>query len=160
MARDDEALSDFCLPAAREALDRAGARAEFEYELERVFELFPRVKERLHQPAGLLSGGGSPVAVQQEPAGAPPADDPMARFVSTVLADTEDVWKQQFAAGGANYVEPRLVLFRGAVRTACGAATESAMRNRGPARNRVPRASRACPSPAAAWRAGRSVRVQ
>ena len=36
---------------------RAGARAEFEYELERVFELFPRVKERLHQPAGLLSGG-------------------------------------------------------------------------------------------------------
>jgi branched-chain amino acid transport system ATP-binding protein len=36
---------------------RAGAQAEFNHELERVFELFPRVKERLHQPAGLLSGG-------------------------------------------------------------------------------------------------------
>jgi predicted metalloprotease len=38
-----------------------------------------------------------------------------------VLADTEDVWKQQFQQGGANYVQPKLVLFRGAVRTACGA---------------------------------------
>jgi branched-chain amino acid transport system ATP-binding protein len=36
---------------------RAGAQAEFNHELERVFDLFPRVKERLHQPAGLLSGG-------------------------------------------------------------------------------------------------------
>jgi branched-chain amino acid transport system ATP-binding protein len=36
---------------------RRGARAEFDQELERVFELFPRIKERLHQPAGLLSGG-------------------------------------------------------------------------------------------------------
>lgn len=36
---------------------RSGARAEFEHELEGVFELFPRVKERLYQPAGLLSGG-------------------------------------------------------------------------------------------------------
>ncbi len=36
---------------------RAGARAEFDRELGKVFELFPRIKERLHQPAGLLSGG-------------------------------------------------------------------------------------------------------
>ena len=39
----------------------------------------------------------------------------MAKFVSTVLADTEDVWKQLFSQGGATYKEPRLVLFRGAV---------------------------------------------
>jgi len=44
----------------------------------------------------------------------------MAKFVSTVLADTEDVWKQQFTRGGASYSEPRLVLFRGATHTACG----------------------------------------
>lgn len=70
----------------------------------------------------ILTGGGGPAPqVQQGPAPTPPANDQMAKFVSTVLADTEDVWKQQFAQGGANYVEPKLVLFRGAVRTACGA---------------------------------------
>ena len=69
---------------------------------------------------GMMSGGGAPVT-QQAPAPAPPANDPAAAFVSTVLADTEDVWKQQFQQGGATYQEPKLVLFRGAVRTACGA---------------------------------------
>lgn len=71
----------------------------------------------------LLSGGGggAPVVVQQQaPAHRPPGDDTMAKFVSTVLADTEDVWKDVFSKGGATYREPRLVLFRGATRTACG----------------------------------------
>jgi predicted metalloprotease len=45
----------------------------------------------------------------------------MAKFVSTVLADTEDVWTALFQQGGATYQQPKLVLFRGAVRTACGA---------------------------------------
>jgi branched-chain amino acid transport system ATP-binding protein len=36
---------------------RRGRRADFHRELEKVFELFPRIKERLSQPAGLLSGG-------------------------------------------------------------------------------------------------------
>jgi predicted metalloprotease len=70
---------------------------------------------------GLLSGGGSAPVHQQAPAHAPPANDVQAKFVSTVLADTEDVWKQIFTKGGATYVEPKLVLFRGAVRTGCGA---------------------------------------
>jgi predicted metalloprotease len=70
---------------------------------------------------GLLSGNGAPTAqVQQAPAHRPPADDHMAKFVSTVLADTEDVWKDVFAKGGATYQEPKLVLFRGATPTACG----------------------------------------
>jgi len=70
----------------------------------------------------MLSGGGAPTAQvqQQTPAQRPPADDRMAAFVSTVLADTEDVWKDVFAKGGATYQEPRLVLFRGATQTACG----------------------------------------
>jgi predicted metalloprotease len=38
-----------------------------------------------------------------------------------VLADTEDVWKEQFRAQGGTYREPTLVLFRGATQTACGA---------------------------------------
>ncbi|OGA97562.1 MAG: metalloprotease [Burkholderiales bacterium RIFCSPHIGHO2_12_FULL_61_11] len=70
---------------------------------------------------GLLSGASPPAQVQQHaPAHRPPADDRMASFVSTVLADTEDVWKDVFARGGGSYQEPRLVLFRGATQTACG----------------------------------------
>lgn len=69
---------------------------------------------------GMLSGSGAPVVQQNTPAQAPPANDTMAQFVSTVLADTEDVWGQIFQQGGANYKQPKLVLFRGAVGTACG----------------------------------------
>jgi predicted metalloprotease len=70
---------------------------------------------------GMLSGG-SPVQVQQQqgPAQRPPADDQMAKFVSTVLADTEDVWRGLFKQAGGTYKDPTLVLFRGATRTACG----------------------------------------
>ena len=69
----------------------------------------------------LLSGEGGPApVVQQAPAHRPPADDRMAKFVSTVLADTEDVWGELFAKGGGSYRNPRLVLFRGATPTACG----------------------------------------
>lgn len=76
---------------------------------------------------GMLSGGGQPqVQQQQGPAKAPPGDDQQARFVSIVLASTEDVWTQIFRQGGAQYREPKLVLFRGAVPTACGTG-QSAM---------------------------------
>ena len=69
----------------------------------------------------LLSGGGGIEQVQpQTPAQRPPADDRMAKFVSTVLADTEDVWKDVFSKAGRTYQEPRLVLFRGATPTGCG----------------------------------------
>jgi len=70
---------------------------------------------------GVLSGGGTEEApVAQAPAHRPPADDKMAAFVATILADTEDVWKAQFGAQGGGYREPKLVLFRGATATACG----------------------------------------
>ncbi len=71
---------------------------------------------------GLLGGGESPTVVQQPagPAARPPANDPGAAFVSTVLADTEDVWAQIFRASGAQYQMPKLVLFRGQTPTACG----------------------------------------
>jgi len=71
---------------------------------------------------GALGGGGmaEAPAVRQGSAHKPPADDKLAAFVSTVLADTEDVWKAQFAAQGGTYREPKLVLFRGVTRTACG----------------------------------------
>ena len=68
---------------------------------------------------GVLSGGGS-VVQAPTPAQAPPVHDTMAQFVSTVLADTEDVWGPIFQQAGGAYREPRLVLFRGSVPTACG----------------------------------------
>jgi predicted metalloprotease len=69
---------------------------------------------------GALSGGGMPVSEQQAPAGAPPAEDAQARFVSMVLADTEDVWKEQFRAMGQTYREPKLRLYEEQEVTACG----------------------------------------
>lgn len=71
---------------------------------------------------GIMTGGGDGAPVtQQAPAPAPPANDRAAQFVSTVLADTEDTWTALFRQGGATYNPPKLVLFRGSVRTACGA---------------------------------------
>ncbi len=49
-----------------------------------------------------------------------------ADFISVVLADTEDVWSQVFREMGGTYKKPTLVLFTGAVRSACGLA-QSAM---------------------------------
>jgi uncharacterized protein len=50
----------------------------------------------------------------------PAAENELARFASMVLADTEDTWGPIFKAGGRQYQEPRLVLFTGATRSACG----------------------------------------
>ena len=72
---------------------------------------------------GLLEGGGAAVPapqVQSAPAQRPPVQDKQAAFVATVLADTENVWREQFKAAGSTYREPKLVLFRGATPTACG----------------------------------------
>ncbi len=70
----------------------------------------------------ILSGGGGSITTgQQAPSHAPPANDNMAKFVSTVLADTEDTWTELFRAQGGNYVKPKLVLFSGSTPTACGA---------------------------------------
>ena len=70
---------------------------------------------------GLMTGGGGAPVSQQAPAHPPPANDQQARFVSTVLADTEDVWTDLFRQGGATYHPPKLVLYRGSIRTGCGA---------------------------------------
>ncbi len=53
------------------------------------------------------------------------ASDRMADFVSVVLADTEDTWTNLFRQRGANYVEPKLVIFSRAVQSACGSANSA-----------------------------------
>ena len=64
----------------------------------------------------------APPAIESTQPGQPrsPAQDEMARFVSMVLADTEDTWGPIFKAGGAQYREPGMVLYTGATRSACG----------------------------------------
>ena len=49
-------------------------------------------------------------------------DRELADFVSVVLADTEDTWTEIFARYNGTSSEPTLVLFSGAVESACGYA--------------------------------------
>jgi predicted metalloprotease len=51
-----------------------------------------------------------------------PAEEEQARVVRVVLADTEDVWRELFAAEGKQYADPTLVLFTDSVQSACGMA--------------------------------------
>ncbi len=69
--------------------------------------------------SGLQQEPVDPGAGQAPPA---PGEDPLAEFVSVVLGDTEDTWSALFQAAGERYQEPRLVLFSGAVQSACGNA--------------------------------------
>ena len=61
--------------------------------------------------------------VGQQQGGAPPADDPQAKFVSVILADTEDTWNEVLPRAGHQYQDPKLVLFSDAVQSACGSAS-------------------------------------
>ncbi len=51
------------------------------------------------------------------------ADDKEARFISTVLRDTEIVWSDIFKQHGVRYIEPKMVLYRGATTSGCGHAS-------------------------------------
>ncbi len=66
------------------------------------------------------AGVMEPPAAEAPTAPRSAAENELARFASIVLADTEDTWGEIFRAGGAQYREPRLVLFTGATRSACG----------------------------------------
>jgi uncharacterized protein len=74
---------------------------------------------------GLVEQMAPPAQVQQVPGGAPPADDPQARFVGVVLKDTETTWHEVFRSTGGRYEEPTLVLFDGRVSSACGMASSA-----------------------------------
>jgi hypothetical protein len=76
-------------------------------------------------PLTILSG--LPELGMQEPAPAPAgrtpaANDENAQFVSVVLGQTEDAWTEIFGQAGQTYRQPTLVLFDGAVQSACGMA--------------------------------------
>jgi len=67
-----------------------------------------------------LLGGGGTTQTQSQPVKQSAAEKETVEFVSVVLADTEDTWRPLFEQQGKRYVEPELVLFRGAVKSACG----------------------------------------
>ncbi len=75
-------------------------------------------------PTVLLQGGPEvqtpSVSVQRS--GRPGANDDLRDFVAVVLAETEDVWHEAFRKMGRTYQAPTLVLFSGAVESACGMA--------------------------------------
>ena len=75
-------------------------------------------------PATMLQIGQNmqPPSVSTEQNARPAANDDMRNFVAVVLAETEDVWNAAFAKSGKTYEEPKLVLFSGAVESACGMA--------------------------------------
>jgi len=80
-------------------------------------------------PAPLLQNAGQ----LQQPGQQQPLDpaaaaeqDELKQFVSVVLGDTEDVWTALFEDMGRQYPLPKLVLFSGNTKSACGFA-QSAM---------------------------------
>ena len=80
--------------------------------------------------ADIIMGGGSAPPTEHrapppgQPTGAP--TDQSGQFVAAILGNTEDVWSAIFKENGQTYRAPKLRLFSGATRSACGAA-QSAM---------------------------------
>jgi predicted metalloprotease len=94
-------------------------------------------------PMQLLGGGDGPAPAPQ-PRSAPPGYGPQTapapsaapatrapasdqqRMITGVLGDTEDVWTAIFKTMNRQYPAPTLVLFTGAVQSACGRASAAA----------------------------------
>jgi predicted metalloprotease len=68
------------------------------------------------------TGGGTGGSSDPAPVRHSAAEEQLKDFVSVVLADTEDTWHELFRDAGSRYQEPHLVLFSGAVNSACGLA--------------------------------------
>jgi predicted metalloprotease len=73
------------------------------------------------QILGSIAGGGGALET-----GAPPSqeelasEEPQVQFVSFVLDDAQNTWRQLFSQHGEQYQDARLVLFRDAVDSQCG----------------------------------------
>jgi len=61
-------------------------------------------------------------SVSVQPGDRPALNDDHSKFVSVVLAETEDVWSETFKKMGRTYQPPTLVLYSEAVQSACGIA--------------------------------------
>jgi len=68
-------------------------------------------------PMSSLTGGGATTHINKE------VEEKEAKFISTVLRDTEVVWSDIFRQYGAKYREPKMVLYRGSTISGCGHAS-------------------------------------
>lgn len=74
-------------------------------------------------PSVVLQGVQPSAPTSQEGPYQESAEEAQSReFVSVVLADTEETWGEIFSQAGRTYEQPKLVLFSGAVESACGFA--------------------------------------
>lgn len=73
-------------------------------------------------PGALLQGGTPGTQTSSSSSSPAPGDDELRDFVAVVLADTEDTWTAIFQQMNRSYQDPTLVLFTGAVQSACGYA--------------------------------------
>jgi uncharacterized protein len=74
-------------------------------------------------PSVVLQGVQPSAPTSQEgPYQETPEEAQSREFVSVVLADTEETWGEIFRQAGRTYEPPKLVLFSGAVESACGFA--------------------------------------
>lgn len=73
-------------------------------------------------PRALLDMVETSAPQSSENAAPSPEDEKLKDMVGVVLADTEEVWEEQFRAMGRVYEKPKLVLFSGGVRSGCGFA--------------------------------------
>ena len=74
----------------------------------------------LSQILGGMSPQGASAVNSSKPIEQTAEEKQLVEFVKVVLADTEDTWDALFKAKGQTYKQPRLVLFRQSVKTACG----------------------------------------
>lgn len=74
---------------------------------------------------GVQSITSGPSSSSDEPAPTSAPSDQLGKFASVVLADTEDTWRTLLPAVGRPYEDPRLVLFTGAVQSACGTSSSA-----------------------------------
>jgi len=74
---------------------------------------------------GLVQNMPAVTEPQGEPVGGVPSDA-QGQFIAAVLGETEDTWSAIFQAAGAAYTPPKLALYSGQIRSACGFASAAA----------------------------------
>ena len=78
-------------------------------------------------PMQIMQQAPEMMAPQAEQQAGKPIDDEMGKFIRTVMADNEDVWKGLFPkVFGRRFVPPKLVMFTRQVRSGCGIADAGA----------------------------------
>jgi hypothetical protein len=80
----------------------------------------------LLDPSMLLGGGGGSPSRGDGTVQVSAEEQERFEFVKVVLADTEDIWTNEFQRVGKRYELPSMDVYRGQVRTACGMGSAEA----------------------------------